>query len=253
VRLAFIALLVLVLGVLVIRSATSQRRTWGRFRRLTATRARQRVYRRWLIESLVVMGGMSAVLLVATWPVLGATLRSAQSWTPVAAAHGFLGGGLGAAIAVVLAVLVAAALIVPVIVVRGHLDEVPTIGDVGPLLPRNRRELRYGVGLALSAGVFEETMFRLALPALVFGIIGDASPAAGILAFAAASVVFGLLHAYQRWTGVLFTTVLGLVFSALYVVTGLIAVPVVLHAVVDLRALVLVPVMLGTARSRPAD
>jgi membrane protease YdiL (CAAX protease family) len=244
-RLAFIALLVLVLAFLLYRAVTRERRSWRRFTRLTATRARQQVYRRWLVESVVIMGGISAILLVATWPVLGRTLADTQAWAPIAAARHALAGGVGIGVAAGAGVAFLVGLALPALLLRGKVDEIPAIGNVQALLPRNRDELPYGVGLGLSAGVFEETLFRLAMPALLFGILGS-----GPAAFLAASVIFGLLHLYQRWTGVLFATLLGLVLSALYVLTGQIWVPIVVHALIDLRSLVLIPLALGTAQQR---
>jgi uncharacterized protein len=247
VRLAFLALLILVLAFLVYRAVTRERRGWARFVRLTSTRSRQRVYRRWLVESVVVMGGMSAVLLLATWPLRGRVLHDAQAWAPVAAVRDGLTGGVGIGVAAGVGVAFLGGLILPALLLRGAVDEIPAIGGVQALLPRNREELPYGIGLALSAGVFEETMFRLAMPALIFGIVPN-----GPAAFLAASVVFGLLHLYQRWTGVLFAALLGLVLSAAYVLTGTIAVSIAVHALIDLRSLVLIPLTMGTA-GRGAD
>jgi membrane protease YdiL (CAAX protease family) len=244
-RPAFIALLLLVLAFLIFRAITRERRGWARFKRLTSTRSRQRVYRRWLLESIVVMGGLSAVLLIATGDVLAPVLRDAQAWAPVDGARAWLAGGAGVGAAVGAAVAIGAGLVLPILLLRGKVDEIPSIGDVQALLPRNRRELPYAAGLALSAGVFEETLFRWTLPALIFGIVSN-----GPAAFVAASIVFGLLHAYQRWTGVLVATLLGLALSGLYLLTGLIVVPIVLHALIDLRSLVLIPLVLGTARTR---
>jgi membrane protease YdiL (CAAX protease family) len=245
VRLALIALLVLVLAFLVARAVRRERREWARFRRLRATRSRQRVYRRWLAESVVIMGGMSAVVLLATWTLLGPALRDTQRWAPVAWLRAALDSPAGAGFAAGASVAFVVGLVLPLVLLRGRVDEIPAIGDIRALLPRNREELPYGLGLGLSAGVFEETMFRLGMPALIFGIVPD-----GPAAFLAASLVFGLLHVYQRWTGVLFATLLGLVLSALYVVTGVIVVPILVHALIDLRSLVLIPVLLGTARER---
>lgn len=245
---ALVALLILTVAILLFRAVTRERRGWARFRRLTSSRSRRRVYRRWLIESIAVIGGMSAVLLIATWQLLGPALRDTQRWAPVAWVREAMADGFGAGVAIGAAVAVAAGLVLPVVLLRGRIAAeveggIPAIGDVQALLPRNRAELPYGVGLALSAGVFEELLFRLGMPALVFGIVPD-----GPVAFVASSVVFGLLHLYQRWTGVAFATLLGLVLSAVYVVTGSIAAPIALHAIIDLRSLVLIPLVLGTAR-----
>jgi membrane protease YdiL (CAAX protease family) len=78
------------------------------------------------------------------------------------------------------------------------------------------------------------------MPALLFGILG-----LGPLSFAIAAVLFGMLHLYQGPLGILFATLLGSAFAALYVLTGSIAAPIVLHALVDLRTMVLIPVVVG--------
>lgn len=249
-QLALLALLLVVLGLLVWRAVTRERGPYRRFKRLTATRARRRVYARWLLESVLVMGGLSCAVLLAAWPYVPLVLRSTQGWTPVAAVRDWFGTPIGVIASVVLIVVVAAALIGPVLLLRGSagergMSDIPAVGDIRALLPRVRGELTYGAGLALQAGVFEELLFRLALPALIFGIVG-----VGPLAFALACLVFGMLHLYQGLPGILVATLLGLVFAALYVLTGSIAAPIVLHAVVDLRSLVLLPIAVGGAWSK---
>jgi membrane protease YdiL (CAAX protease family) len=258
VRLALLALLLVVLGLLVWRATTRSRGTYRRFKRLTSTRARKKVYARWLLESALVMGGLSGAVLLAAWPYLTPALRATQSWTPIAAVRGFLTTPGGVVVSVVAAVIVAAALIAPVVLLRRTVgdegvDGIPAVGDIRALLPRVRGELKFGVGLGLSAGIFEELLFRLALPALIFGIMGAGPPVFGALAFLVAALIFGMLHLYQGALGILFATLLGLVFAALYVLTGSIAAPIVLHALVDLRSLVLIPVVVGGALHRRVD
>ncbi len=250
-RLALLALLLVVLGLLAWRAATRSRDTFRRFKRLTSTRARQKVYGRWLLESALVMGGLSAAVLLAAFPFVPPVLAGAQSWGPVAAVRGFLATPGGSIVSVVAMVIVAAALIAPVLLLRrtvgdGGVDAIPAVGDIRSLLPRVRAELKYGVGLGLSAGIFEELLFRLGIPALLFGITGLAP-----LSFAIAALVFGMLHLYQGPLGILFATLLGFVFAALYVLTGSIAAPIALHALVDLRTLVLIPVVVGGVWSGP--
>jgi membrane protease YdiL (CAAX protease family) len=67
-----------------------------------------------------------------------------------------------------------------------------------------------------------------------------------------AGAVFGLAHAYQGVTGVVTTGVLGGVLAALYLGTGSLLLPVVLHALIDLRFL-LVPARVLPAGSRLAS
>jgi membrane protease YdiL (CAAX protease family) len=58
------------------------------------------------------------------------------------------------------------------------------------------------------------------------------------------------VHVYQGWIGVVATTVLGLVFTGLYLATGALALPVALHAAIDLMALVVRPTLMRIA-ARP--
>jgi len=241
-----LALLGLVVGVLLWRAFTRERRELGRFKRLRSTIARQKVYRRWVIEGVISLGGLSLATVLGAWPQIELLLTDAQSWAPIAATRSFLAEPAGILVAVGAGVVVVAALIVPVVALRNSVDEPPTIGDIRALLPRTRGEVPYGAALSLNAGVFEETLFRLGLPALVFAVTGDA-----LIAFAGATLLFGLLHAYQGPIGVLASTVLGAVFVALYLVSGTIWVPIVLHAIIDLRSMVLIPIVLGKALEKP--
>lgn len=231
---AELALLVVVIGVLVWRAVTRERREYSRFKRLRTTAARQKVYRRWLIEALLLFGGLSAAVLLAAWNDVPVALDAARASAPLGGLLEVLGRPLlGGA----LLLLVAVALVLPVLLLRGKVDEVPAVGDVQALLPRTRGELRWGAALSVNAGVMEELLFRLALPALLFAVLGNA-----IAAFGIAAVLFGLLHVYQGWVGVLVTFVLGLLFTVIYLAGGSIVWPILLHALVDLRSFVLIPV-----------
>ncbi|WP_187264936.1 CPBP family intramembrane glutamic endopeptidase [Homoserinibacter sp. GY 40078] len=234
-----LALLLVVVAFLVWRAVTRERREYARFRRLRATGARQKVMRRWLAESVLVMGGLSAAILLAAGDYVPAALADAQ--VPFAGIRDFLGTAAGTVVAIVVGVAAVALLVVPVLLLGGtSLDDVPKVGDIGALLPRTRGELPYGTGLAVSAGVFEELMFRLALPALLFGLLGD-----GLLSFLLATLLFGALHLYQKAVGMIVATVLGAIFALLYIVSGTILLPIVVHVLVDLRSLVLLPLVLG--------
>lgn len=247
--LQLLALLLVVVTLLVWRAVTRERREYAQFRRMRTTSARQKVMRRWLVESALVFGGLSAAILLAAGEQVPEVLRAAQEWAPIAASRDFfLGSALGRALAVGGGIGALLALVVPVLLLRNtDPDEVPKLGDIGALLPRTRGELPYGAGLAASAGVLEELMFRLATPALLFGIWPDAP-----LAFAIATALFGALHLYQKWVGVLTATVLGVVFCYLYLVSGSILLPIALHLLIDARSLVLLPLVLGRVWSKPA-
>ena len=240
VTLALLALLLVVIAQLIWRAVTRERRDYARFKRLRSTVLRRKVFRRWIIESWLMLGGLAAIVLLAAGPYVTPVLRDAREWGPLAAipydSETLAGILTGLAVATVLV------LVVPILLLRRRLDEVPAIGDIRAILPRNRGELPYGAALGLTAGIVEELLFRLALPALLFGVLGS-----GPLAFGIAALLFGALHLYQGPLGILFAFVLGLLFTLLYLVTGSIIAPIALHALVDLRSLVLIPVALGGA------
>ncbi len=240
--LPLIALLILVVAVLIVRAIGRERREYRRFRRLRSTDARVRVYRRWLVESMLVTGGLAALVLLAAWPYVPLALRDIREWAPLVPIVDVTSGPAGPAIGIAVAVVALVAMVLPVILLRGRVDEVPVVGDVRALLPRTRRELGWGAALAVNAGVVEELLLRLALPALLFGVTGS-----GPAAFGLSILLFGALHLYQGWAGILVTTALGLVLTAVYVLTGSIVWPILVHAALDLRSLVLIPVALGGA------
>ena len=105
------------------------------------------------------------------------------------------------------------------------------------VLPRTAGERRLFTVVGVTAGVCEEWLYRgffLAVVAAVAGGLPDAVLVVG------AGVAFGLAHAYQGRAGVITTGVLGGVMAALYLSTGSLLLPVLLHAAIDLRFL-LVP------------
>jgi membrane protease YdiL (CAAX protease family) len=111
-----------------------------------------------------------------------------------------------------------------------------TLGDIEPLMPRNRAETAHTAVLALNAGFSEELFFRLLLPLLATLVLRNA-----LAAFAIAAVIFGLVHIYQGIVGVLATTVLGAALTVLYLWTGSLWIAMAVHASFDLLGLVVRP------------
>ncbi len=77
VTLALLALLILVLVVLLWRAVTRERRDYARFKRLRSTTLRRKVFRRWILESWLVLGGLAAVVLLAASPFVPLALEDA--------------------------------------------------------------------------------------------------------------------------------------------------------------------------------
>ncbi|MDP1028382.1 CPBP family intramembrane metalloprotease [Sphingomonas sp. KR1UV-12] len=117
------------------------------------------------------------------------------------------------------------------------------IGRPGALMPRNRRELGWGAAVALVAGVTEEPFFRLLLPLLIALATGNA-----LLGFGVAALIFGAMHAYQGWRGVVATTLFGGVMAAVYLVSGALWLVMLLHALIDLNGLVVWPALRPVSR-----
>jgi membrane protease YdiL (CAAX protease family) len=248
VQLALLALFFVVAVLLVVRAANRDRRDYRRFKRLKTTRERQLVFGKWLRESFLLNGGLAAAVLLASWNFIAPASRSALGSPPLQWLRSNLSGDFGAGIAIGAGVAFLVIMILPVFLLRRKVTDLPAIGDIGALLPRTRGELKYGAGLSINAGLVEELLFRLGMPALLFGITGNA-----VVAFVVASILFGLLHIYQGILGVLGATILGLLFSVVYLLTGSILVVIVVHALVDLRSLVLLPLVVQNVWNKRTD
>jgi uncharacterized protein len=105
------------------------------------------------------------------------------------------------------------------------------------LLPRTPGERRLFTVVGVTAGACEEWLYRGFFLAVVAAVAGGL-PTAVLVVVAAAA--FGLAHAYQGPAGIVTTGLLGGVMAAVYLQTGSLLLPVLLHVVIDLRFL-LVP------------
>jgi membrane protease YdiL (CAAX protease family) len=105
-----------------------------------------------------------------------------------------------------------------------------SLGDAAAILPTDERELWIFRALAVTAGVCEEILFRGYLIWYLVPLLGQWP---GMFAGAA---LFGAAHFYQGTKGVLKTGFIGVVMGALYLATGSLVWPMVLHAAVDLQA-----------------
>jgi CAAX protease family protein len=104
------------------------------------------------------------------------------------------------------------------------------------LLPDTRSELQYFAALCAGSGVAEELVYR---GFLMFLIAYYAPHLTIVMAALIVSAVFGLGHAYQGWRGVTSTGLAGLFLTILYVASGSLLLPAVIHSAGNLQVVVI--------------
>ena len=102
--------------------------------------------------------------------------------------------------------------------------------------PDTRSELRYFAALCAGSGVAEELVYR---GFLMFLIAYYAPHLTNGMAVLIVSAVFGLGHVYQGWRGVTSTGLSGLILTILYVASGSILLPAVIHSAGNLQVVVI--------------
>ncbi len=214
------------------------------FKSQTDTVTRQAFYRKWTIRSLIAYAVVTIIIL----GIFDRLIALAEMPKEFAHLAEQLGGILSQENSIVdlafdrilVILFVVSAIVSPSIIAvlsRGKI-ETAMAGDVLPLLPKNRSEQIWAFVISLNAGVSEELFFRLLLPLLFTYIFGNT-----LAAFAVAAVLFGLIHSYQGWVGVVATTVLGTLLTLVYLGTGNICIAVVAHAALDINGLLLQPIL----------
>ena len=100
-------------------------------------------------------------------------------------------------------------------------------GRADLLVPRNGNELGRFYGLALTAGIVEEVLWR----GFLIWYLGYFMPlwAAAVLS----TVGFGVAHSYQGVANVPKITIVGAAFTGIYLLTGSLWIPMILHTVID--------------------
>jgi uncharacterized protein len=243
-----VVLAVLIVG-LVVNAIIKDRSSYRRFVLLTDSVARRRTMRRWLVQSFVIFGGSAVVSLALAWQFVPSFLAGVNGWSFIASARSTFSRDSSLSWGILIGVLVAlvGGGIAAIFAARNN-EEIASIGDIQALLPRNRAELPWGAALSVNAGVVEELLFRLAIPAMIFGITNN------VLAAVIGSIaVFGLLHAYQGLPGVIGAVVMGTILMAVYIASGSIVVAMLVHAAIDLRSLVLIPLIVMKVQRVTSD
>jgi hypothetical protein len=100
------------------------------------------------------------------------------------------------------------------------------------LLPRTAAEQRLAVGVAITAGISEELMFRGLLIAAGVGLAGLSVAWSAVIA----AVLFAVAHLYQGPSFIL-PALIGLTFTIVYVMSGSLLPGIVAHVAMDVAAL----------------
>lgn len=104
------------------------------------------------------------------------------------------------------------------------------------LLPRTPRERALAAGMAVTGGVFAELLYR----GLFIVLLASMDVPLWIAAVLSV-VLFSLAHLYQGWWGLVSAGFSGTLFTILYLGTGSLVVPILVHVALNLRSIVFPP------------
>jgi len=210
-----------------------------RAERVHASRAKTRAY----LETMGIEWGLSIVVVVfwirrdRTWDALGLDAPAGWGfWVAAALALGIIGFGTWQRLAVI----------------RDTDTEVKQavlaqLENLKPLLPQTPRQLTQFSGVALTAGICEELLFR----GFLIWYLDQLVPTPVALFLAAA--LFGMAHAYQGTRGVLQTGLVGVGLVIFYVLSGSLWIPMLVHAFIDLNTGLLAYTFLSRKRGDHPD
>lgn len=106
------------------------------------------------------------------------------------------------------------------------------------LLPSDREERRWWWVVCITAGICEEIVYR---GFLLHYLHANPWHVSLTWALIISSLIFGVGHLYQGIAGAASTFVGGVLLGALFVITGSLLLPVLIHTLTDLRVLLLLP------------
>lgn len=271
------ALLALFLGAL-LWFVWDDRSEYQAFKGLASSADRRKRYRQWILKSFATFSGLTLVALgllgrldafvhmpnefASLAAVLGRSgLVPSDMFAPTSSViHNRVGeaksdfdSGVVLGVLVVVLVSLAIGVLVRRFAARrsgnatntAQPDSPPSFsaGDIEAIIPRNPKEALWVSVLSVNAGLSEELFFRLALPLLLVMATGNAA-----LSVAVAALIFGAVHFYQGWSGVVATTIVGAFFTTIYLLSGSIWLAVLLHALMDIFGLLSRALFMSFAR-----
>jgi membrane protease YdiL (CAAX protease family) len=199
-----------------------------RVKRSSDVRARVQSYRR----VIAVLWGLSALALAAMTP------NDLLHPPALRGLFARLGAAQGVPLPIVAALLVglAAPLLLALANPSARARLAKPLEALSWYLPSSPAERRWFAAVAVSAGVCEEVLYRGFLLRYLTALLPGLGGTGAVLV---AAVVFAMAHTYQGALSVVATALMALVFTALFVASHALWLPIIVHALVDLRALLL--------------
>lgn len=216
-------------------------KVFARFKTVTDTKARQRTFLRWTIRALGYFLGMPLVGLLLLGRV-DALWDFPAAFAPAAAGMPELAGVSGGFVGMLVGAVVAGGVIGGVLAAWRRKPQPSKALDIDAMLPRNRAEAAQAALLGANAAVTEEVCFRLYIPLLLVLLGVEVR-----VAFGAAALIFGAMHRYQGWLGVALTSALGGAFAFGYLASHGLALPILLHLLLNLNGLLVRPAVKALA------
>ena len=177
-----------------------------------------------LYDSSRIMHLLALLVLFGTWQILDRDAADVGLVMP-----DFTGLMIGAGLTtVILGLLLYAFYYAKKLDLAARAAQVESLGPLEHFLPQTDKELRSAYLVSISAGFAEEIVYR----GFVLWCLVPFMPIWAALIVS--SIGFGLAHSYQGVAGVLKTGGIGMFLGIVYVVTGTIWIPIVMHALLDI-------------------
>jgi membrane protease YdiL (CAAX protease family) len=174
--------------------------------------------------------------------LLAKLVTSSDLWTPPGRLTAdFLGSSVPPGMLIAASMGLMLVLLAPLVAARLKPESVERqLAPIRFMLPTTMAQRWLFVLVCLTAGIAEEWIYRGFVLHYLSARLPDFT---GWIVLVVAASLFGIAHVYQGWLGVMMTGALGLFFCVLYLDTGSLLVPMLLHTLIDLRILLLRPML----------
>lgn len=197
--------------------------------------ARSRFYRLNMVNKWLWLIVIGIILLLGSVPLSTLGLQAPASWEST----------LWPLAEIVIILPIASLVQVRIIAKKRRDGLLQHLFAIKEFLPHTSQERLLWLFVSITAGICEEIIFRGFLP-WYFLYLG---PFLGfqisyLAAVLLSTILFGCVHLYQGWKGVLMTALAGGVLVCIYAYTGSLILPIVVHILIDVRIILLAPTIL---------